>query len=711
MTGGPAPLLSSDLEYQVASDQGFVGGARTSTDGSSAFYAVFAPPSSGYVDNSGLYKRDLATNQETLLVPLPGYSNTSFPNGTFSGDGERYAGFTANGLLVIDTTNGAQHTIDPSSGNSFLLWSDDHRYLYFATSGFYRYDTSTGTEQSAAPTVDGQPPNGPINGDVAISADGNRVTFSSSATNLTINPTNGATRVFVHDFTTGQTLVLPQAPGQAASYFDRHPIISADGSTVAYEAMTQSNGATQVAADTVANGSVTLVSAPPSGSPTDGSSTLAAISGDGNTVLFNSTATDLVPGTTVSPTPTDPGLGYEYQLYARTVSAGQTLLLTRSANAAQSANSGGSNATIDRSGKTVAFLSQATDLVSNYQVSGQNAVDQVYTYDLTTNNITFASAQPAGSSTAPRVPSYSPVVSPSGNHVIYITTRSYSPTSLTPWLVTVNGAPTAPPPPPPCPTGVTHLSSGEPWAVAAMATTINGRVCAGYWVVTRTGGVTSIGAAPWLGDSSGHMLNAPMIGIAATPAGGGYYLLGADGGIFTFGDAVFQGSTGSLRLNAPVVAMAVTPNGGGYWLTASDGGIFTFGDAPFYGSTGGQHLNKPIVGMSADSHTGGYWLVASDGGIFTFNTPFYGSMGGQHLNQPVVGMSPQPDGGGYRLVAADGGVFDFGDAIYYGSLPGQGVQNPQVTTMASSIDGNGYYLIDGSGTVWAFGDAPYLGNA
>ena len=268
-----------------------------------------------------------------------------------------------------------------------------------------------------------------------------------------------------------------------------------------------------------------------------------------------------------------------------------------------------------------------------------------------------------------------------------------------------------PPPPPSCPSGVTHRASGEPWAVAAMTSTVNGRTCPGYWVVTRTGGVTAIGAAPWLGDMSGHTINAAMVGIAATPTGDGYYLLGADGGIFTYGDAAFHGSTGGTRLNAPVVAMAVAPDGGGYWLAASDGGIFTFGDAPFYGSMGGQHLNRPVVGMSADSHTGGYWLVASDGGIFTFNTPFYGSMGGRRLNQPVVGMSPQPDGGGYRLVASDGGVFDFGDATFYGSLPGQGVQDPQVTTMATSVDGNGYYLINGAGTIWAFGDAPYLGNA
>ena len=51
---------------------------------------------------------------------------------------------------------------------------------------------------------------------------------------------------------------------------------------------------------------------------------------------------------------------------------------------------------------------------------------------------------------------------------------------------------------------------------------------------------------------------------------------GADGGVFTFG-VRFAGSTGNLKLNAPVVGLAATPDRGGYWLVAKDGGIFAFG--------------------------------------------------------------------------------------------------------------------------------------
>ncbi len=79
----------------------------------------------------------------------------------------------------------------------------------------------------------------------------------------------------------------------------------------------------------------------------------------------------------------------------------------------------------------------------------------------------------------------------------------------------------------------------------------------------------------------------------------GYRQVAADGGIFAFGDAAFYGSMGGHPLNAPIVGIAATPDGQGYWEVAADGGIFAFGDAAFYGSMGGHPLNAPIVGIAA----------------------------------------------------------------------------------------------------------------
>src|SRR5947209_7719725 len=66
-----------------------------------------------------------------------------------------------------------------------------------------------------------------------------------------------------------------------------------------------------------------------------------------------------------------------------------------------------------------------------------------------------------------------------------------------------------------------------------------------------------------------------------------------------FGSAGFFGPAGGLQLNAPDVGMAATPSGQGYWIVASDGGIFSYGDAGFFGSAGAVRLNAPVVGMAA----------------------------------------------------------------------------------------------------------------
>jgi hypothetical protein len=233
----------------------------------------------------------------------------------------------------------------------------------------------------------------------------------------------------------------------------------------------------------------------------------------------------------------------------------------------------------------------------------------------------------------------------------------------------------------------------------------------GIVLAGRDGGVFNYGTAPFAGSMGSRTLNAPVVGIAATPDGGGYWEVASDGGVFNFGDAAFYGSMGGQHLNAPVVGIAATPDGRGYWLVAADGGVFNFGDAAFHGSMGGQHLNAPVVGVAA-SDGGGYWLVASDGGVFNYGKAgFFGSAGGQRLNAPVTGIAATPDGGGYWLAGSDGGVFNYGNAGFYGSVPGQGiVGQPPVVGISRTPTGAGYWLVGSSGAVYTYGDAAFLGS-
>ena len=132
--------------------------------------------------------------------------------------------------------------------------------------------------------------------------------------------------------------------------------------------------------------------------------------------------------------------------------------------------------------------------------------------------------------------------------------------------------------------------------------------------------------------------------------------MASDGGIFAFGTARYYGSMGGRPLNAPIVGMAATPTGAGYWLVASDGGIFAFGTARFSGSTGAMHLNRPVVGMAPTADGAGYWLVAADGGIFTFgDAGFHGSAAGTPAGQGWRWpFCPPPTAAGTRWSRAPG---------------------------------------------------------
>ncbi len=238
--------------------------------------------------------------------------------------------------------------------------------------------------------------------------------------------------------------------------------------------------------------------------------------------------------------------------------------------------------------------------------------------------------------------------------------------------------------------------------VAAVGASIAGSMAAGAGSgvsVHGFGGAHAYGAP-------NSALNAPLVGIAATPSGRGYWLLGQDGGIFSYGSARFYGSTGARHLNQPVVGIAPTATGRGYLLVASDGGIFTFGDARYHGSAGARHLNSPIVGIATTPHERGYWLVASDGGIFSFgNARFHGSLGVFPIGATIVGIVSTPSGHGYWLAAADGRVFNFGDAR---PMHAVGV-SAAVAGFARNAKGTGLWLVARDGSVYPTGSATRLG--
>ena len=177
------------------------------------------------------------------------------------------------------------------------------------------------------------------------------------------------------------------------------------------------------------------------------------------------------------------------------------------------------------------------------------------------------------------------------------------------------------------------------------------------WGVTPAGRVSAAGGAALYGDLVGTPLNAPVLGMAATPGGNGYWLGAADGGVFAFGDAGFLGSMGGRFLIAPVVGMAPTPSGEGYWLVAADGGVFAFGDAGFFGSMGGQfpwQCPGARHGPDGQRVTGTGWWRPTAGCSRSVTLAFLGSTG-RADRAARTDRRPSPpisDGLGYWLTSA-----------------------------------------------------------
>ncbi|NOR88892.1 MAG: hypothetical protein GQ524_01425, partial [Anaerolineales bacterium] len=139
----------------------------------------------------------------------------------------------------------------------------------------------------------------------SINADGQLIVFASEATNLVNGDTNNFQDIFIHDWLTGTTeRVSLNMHGQEANGASDWPEISADGLSVVFTSTASnlvdgdSNGVEDVFVVDLRSGEVELVSHPTLGGQANAASTQPAISGDGRFVAFVSAATNLVPGAT-----------------------------------------------------------------------------------------------------------------------------------------------------------------------------------------------------------------------------------------------------------------------------------------------------------------------------------------------------------------------------------------------------------------------------
>lgn len=218
-----------------------------------------------------------------------------------------------------------------SDGRFVAFYSDASNLVNGDANGFgdiFVHDLQTGTTTLVSVDSGGAQANGSssdYNKDLAISADGRFVAFSTDAGNLVGGDTNGLVDIFVHDRQTGQTSrVSVDSSGTQSNGSSGSPALSNDGRYVAF----RSNASNLVAGDTNNKGDVfvhdrqtgqtTRVSVNSSGEQADGGANSPSISGDGRLVVFLSKSDNLDPE----------AAEFEHQVYVHDRQTGQTTLVS-----------------------------------------------------------------------------------------------------------------------------------------------------------------------------------------------------------------------------------------------------------------------------------------------------------------------------------------------------------------------------------------------
>jgi hypothetical protein len=268
------------------------------------------------------------------------------------------------------------------------------------------------------------------------------VLFLSSATDLAsgVTDTNGTGDVFLHQRSTGAVSLVSRAAGSAttaANSLSQPTAISADGGWVLFQSLatnlvpgvTDNNATDDAFLYQRSTGAVSLVSRSAASATTtaNSSSFPSTLSADGEWVLFRSAAVDLVSGGTDSN-----GFAEDVFLYQRSTAA--VSLVSRSAAVLTTTSNNASTPTaISADGEWVLFQSLATNLVSG--VTDNNATDDVFLYQRSAGAVSLVSRAVASLVTTADDPSLPSAISADGEWVLFRSTA----TDLMSGVVDING--------------------------------------------------------------------------------------------------------------------------------------------------------------------------------------------------------------------------------------------------------------------------------
>lgn len=212
-------------------------------------------------------------------------------------------GFGLFGPLVKEANMPSSAASVSADGRLVVFASDADNLVPGDINGFsdvFVQDRLSGTITRISTDFFGNGGNGP-SVDPAISDDGQMVVYASDADNLVRNDSNGVSDIFVHFLTEGDTdRVSVDSSFNEGDLGSFRPSISRHGQFVAFDSDApnlvpdDTNFAPDVFVRAVFDGTTERVSVDSAGMESDGPSSFASISADGQSVLFESNATNLV---------------------------------------------------------------------------------------------------------------------------------------------------------------------------------------------------------------------------------------------------------------------------------------------------------------------------------------------------------------------------------------------------------------------------------
>ncbi|MBS1878898.1 MAG: PD40 domain-containing protein [Actinobacteria bacterium] len=232
----------------------------------------------------------------------------------------------------------------------------------------------------------------------SISADGNLVAFTSTATNLG-GPRDGRAAVYVRDLSSNRTYLVSRWSNGRVLAAAEQPALAPGGGAVAFVSASPHSGTpagvSQVYERDLRGGRTFLVSRADgrNGAAANADATRPSLDQNGSRVAFQSAASNLEPGATP-----------HQNVYLRDVGAGRTWLVSRGFKhqmvPGPPANSASTQPSLSRDGRFICFQSAATNLGSGYGGEAQAGVENIFVYDTRSLGV-FLISRASGQAGAP----------------------------------------------------------------------------------------------------------------------------------------------------------------------------------------------------------------------------------------------------------------------------------------------------------------------